>query len=127
MLALIFAPGSLVAAEATFQDIVEQTGFAAAAADDKPDYTCTKTKSCEIGCCGKMYVLRSSIETAESLRDILTFNSDAKTGKGVCGFGPDFCGKDCFSDCSRKSECDPGWGIKWSNASTCPLNVCCSK
>ncbi|OAA63386.1 class 5 chitinase 1 [Niveomyces insectorum RCEF 264] len=46
---------------------------------------------------------------------------------GVCGAGPDFCGDKCTSQCSWKSECDPGWGIKWSNASTCPLNVCCSK
>ncbi|KAG2419068.1 hypothetical protein HFD88_002172 [Aspergillus terreus] len=26
-----------------------------------------------------------------------------------------------------QSGCDPGWGKEWSNASTCPLKVCCSK
>lgn len=51
---------------------------------------------------------------------------DPNTGKGVCGGGPDFCGKGCVSECSWKSECDPGWGAQWSNATTCPLNVCCS-
>ncbi|CAG8236650.1 unnamed protein product [Penicillium salamii] len=63
-------------------------------------YTCNSTSACSIGCCSK---------------------------SGVCGLGPDFCGSDnCVSSCDYKSECDPGWGIKWSNASTCPLNVCCS-
>lgn len=47
-------------------------------------------------------------------------------GNGVCGLGPDFCGDGCTSTCDYKSECDPGWGIEWSNATTCPLNVCCS-
>lgn len=41
--------------------------------------------------------------------------------------GPKYCGKDCTSTCNYKSECDPGWGMKWSNASACPLNVCCSE
>ncbi|KAK8042256.1 glycoside hydrolase superfamily [Apiospora rasikravindrae] len=40
--------------------------------------------------------------------------------------GPKFCGEGCISSCGEKSECDPGWGMQWSNASTCPLNVCCS-
>ncbi|KAI9041496.1 glycoside hydrolase [Aspergillus affinis] len=75
-------------------------------AADKDDPSCTKDSPCKIGCCGPL---------------------DKKTGKGVCGFGPDFCGKGCTSQCDRKSECDSGWGLQWSNASTCPLNVCCSK
>ncbi|KXX73815.1 Killer toxin subunits alpha/beta [Madurella mycetomatis] len=41
--------------------------------------------------------------------------------------GPNFCGPGCTSQCNWKSECDPGWGIQYSNASTCPLNVCCSE
>jgi len=49
-----------------------------------------------------------------------------KKGDGICGLGPKFCGEGCTSTCHYKSECDPGWGIKWSNASACPLNVCCS-
>ncbi|KAI4591932.1 hypothetical protein KJ359_012063 [Pestalotiopsis sp. 9143b] len=47
-------------------------------------------------------------------------------GNGVCGLGPDFCGDGCTSTCDYKSECDPGWGIEWSNRADCPLNVCCS-
>ncbi|OBT71283.1 hypothetical protein VF21_09607 [Pseudogymnoascus sp. 05NY08] len=33
----------------------------------------------------------------------------------------------CTSTCDEKSECDPGWGSKWSTAEKCPLNVCCSE
>ncbi|KAH7117369.1 hypothetical protein EDB81DRAFT_916109 [Dactylonectria macrodidyma] len=75
-------------------------------ADDaeEDEYVCSKTKDCKIGCCG-------------ALDD---------TGAGVCGLGPDFCGDGCFSTCDYKSECDPGWGIEWSNATNCPLSVCCS-
>ncbi|OJJ00682.1 hypothetical protein ASPVEDRAFT_129047 [Aspergillus versicolor CBS 583.65] len=69
-------------------------------------YACSKSAPCEIGCCGPL---------------------DQKTGKGTCGFGPDFCGKGCSSSCDRKSECDAGWGEQWSSTSACPLNVCCSK
>lgn len=71
-------------------------------ADD--DYTCSKTRPCASGCCGAL-------------------DDD---GNGVCGLGPDFCGDSCYSSCDAKAECDPGWGMEWSNASTCPLNVCCS-
>lgn len=66
-----------------------------------PSYTCSPTQACSIGCCSKT---------------------------GVCGLGPEFCAAvNCTSSCSYKSECDPGWGIQWSNASTCPLKVCCSQ
>ncbi|PKY00152.1 chitinase [Aspergillus campestris IBT 28561] len=71
-----------------------------------PDYGCTADKPCKVGCCGSV---------------------DKTTGKGVCGLGPDFCGKGCISNCDRKSECDPGWGTDWSDSAKCPLNVCCSK
>ncbi|GFF87212.1 chitotriosidase-1 [Aspergillus udagawae] len=64
------------------------------------DYTCSATKPCKIGCC---------------------------SNTGVCGLGPDFCGKSCISSCDQKSECDPGWGAQWSQKEKCPLNVCCSK
>jgi chitinase len=47
-------------------------------------------------------------------------------GIGNCGLGPQFCGDGCTSTCDYKSECDPGWGIEWSNATDCPLKVCCS-
>ncbi|CAM1502566.1 Fc.00g073420.m01.CDS01 [Cosmosporella sp. VM-42] len=73
------------------------------AADE--DATCTNDKGCEKGCCGPI---------------------DEATGKGICGTGPDYCGDDCTSECDYKAECDPGWGLKYSNATKCPLNVCCS-
>ncbi|KAH6957703.1 hypothetical protein BKA56DRAFT_562252 [Ilyonectria sp. MPI-CAGE-AT-0026] len=69
-----------------------------AAADD--DSTCSATKSCKNGCCNK---------------------------SGNCGFGPDYCGTNCRSDCGRKSECNPGFDSKWAARDKCPLNVCCSK
>ncbi|KAK3313314.1 glycoside hydrolase superfamily [Apodospora peruviana] len=72
--------------------------------DDSDDFACTASKGCKIGCCGPL--------------------DDA--GNGVCGLGPNFCGEGCTSSCHYKSECDPGWGAKWSNATDCPLNVCCS-
>lgn len=62
-------------------------------------------------------------------RDIRQTNEITRgsDGAGVCGLGPDFCGDGCVSTCDYKSECDPGWGAKWSNATECPLKVCCSK
>jgi chitinase len=71
---------------------------------DDSDAKCTKKKGCKLGCCGPL-------------------NED---GVGICGTGPKFCGKDCTSECDYKSECDPGWGMKYSNLTECPLNVCCS-
>lgn len=44
----------------------------------------------------------------------------------MCGAGPSFCGTGCTSQCNWKSECDPGWGLQWSQLAVCPLNVCCS-
>ncbi|KAJ3462340.1 hypothetical protein MRS44_007126 [Fusarium solani] len=70
-----------------------------AAADDD-DTTCSATKRCKNGCCNK---------------------------SGNCGFGPDYCGTNCRSDCDRKAECNPGFGSKWAKNDKCPLNVCCSK
>ncbi|KAF4951437.1 hypothetical protein FSARC_12920 [Fusarium sarcochroum] len=32
----------------------------------------------------------------------------------------------CVGNCIAKSECDPGFGIQWANATECPLNGCCS-
>ena len=76
------------------------------AAAEGQAYKCSRTKGCELGCC----------------------RLDDKGDSGNCGAGPEFCGKEnCHSECSWKSECDPGWGIQWSNMSSCPLNVCCSE
>lgn len=70
--------------------------FGAAAADE--DYTCAAGRPCSNGaCCGK---------------------------SGNCGYGPDYCGDGCLSNCDAHAECgkfakDPG--------QKCPLNVCCSQ
>ncbi|KAK3901352.1 hypothetical protein C8A05DRAFT_16453 [Staphylotrichum tortipilum] len=67
-----------------------------------PDYTCSATKPCALGCCGK---------------------------NGVCGMGPDYCSPaNCVNSCTAKSECDPAnWGPQYAANTKCPLNVCCSK
>ncbi|PYH48038.1 uncharacterized protein BP01DRAFT_313070, partial [Aspergillus saccharolyticus JOP 1030-1] len=43
--------------------------------------------------------------------------------------GPNFCGPDvCINSCDAKAECNPdNWPSEYVNATTCPLNVCCSK
>jgi chitinase len=62
------------------------------------DFTCGPNKECINGaCCGE---------------------------DGWCGYGPNYCGDGCQSNCDAKAECgqfaaDPG--------QTCPLNVCCSQ
>ncbi|KAK3935763.1 chitinase [Diplogelasinospora grovesii] len=67
---------------------------------------CSASQPCTVGCCGNGGIANSAF---------------------ICGTGPTFCGAgNCTANCGYKSECDPGWGIQWSNASTCPLNVCCS-
>ncbi|KAF9876847.1 hypothetical protein CkaCkLH20_05693 [Colletotrichum karsti] len=104
LLLLLLLPllARLTTAESDFSIQAKQTDLVSVAADE--DYSCSRTKPCDLGCC----------------------KLDS-TGAGVCGAGPDFCGADvCHSQCSWKSECDPGWGAAWSNASSCPLEVCCS-
>ena len=41
---------------------------------------------------------------------------------GNCGYGPDFCGTGCLSNCDAKAECG-----QFGKAEKCPLNVCCSE
>ncbi len=67
-----------------------------------PDYTCSATKPCALGCCSK---------------------------DGFCGMGPNFCSPaNCVNSCNAKSECDPGgWGPQYAANTGCPLNVCCSQ
>ncbi|KAK8857289.1 glycoside hydrolase family 18 protein [Apiospora arundinis] len=90
--------------DSTFKLQAEASLGIVATAD--PDYTCSKTKPCASGCCGPL----------------------DNTGTGACGLGPKFCGKDCTSTCHEKSECDPdNWGSQYANATSCPLNVCCSE
>jgi hypothetical protein len=63
-----------------------------------PDYTCSASKPCALGCCGK---------------------------NGICGMGPDYCSAaNCINSCNAKSECDPGgWGSQYAANTKCPLNV----
>ncbi|KAJ5712178.1 hypothetical protein N7488_006334 [Penicillium malachiteum] len=64
-------------------------------------YYCNSTSPCYNGaCCGYSY------------------------GEGICGFGPDFCGDTCISNCTATAQCgeyasDP--------TASCPLDVCCSQ
>lgn len=58
---------------------------------------------------------------------LLTYSFRDATGNGACGLGPKFCGENCTSTCDQKSNCNPGWGMQWSKADKCPLNVCCSE
>ncbi|EGE82986.2 bacteriodes thetaiotaomicron symbiotic chitinase [Blastomyces dermatitidis ER-3] len=43
---------------------------------------------------------------------------------GYCGYGPDYCGEGCVSNCDAGAEC--GEFAKPVNK-TCPLNTCCSQ
>lgn len=58
--------------------------------------TCSKTSPCSNGACCSQW--------------------------GNCGYGPDFCGDKCLSNCDAKSECG-----KYGKTEKCPLNVCCSQ
>ena len=64
----------------------------------RDDYSCGPDKPCKNGaCCGK---------------------------SGYCGYGPNYCGDGCASNCGAAAECgqyakDPG--------KQCPLNTCCSE
>ena len=86
--------------------------------------------------CHQALFIRMLRPTASSSRPFLFSRTcrannicrDPTTGMGVCGMGPTFCAPgNCTSECNAKSECDPGWGAQWSQATKCPLNVCCSK
>ncbi|KAL4817406.1 glycoside hydrolase superfamily [Aspergillus spinulosporus] len=43
--------------------------------------------------------------------------------------GLTYCSADnCINNCDSKAECNPGdWSDEYVNATTCPLNVCCSQ
>lgn len=66
------------------------------------DTYCDATVACSIGCCGE---------------------------NNVCGLGPNYCSTaKCINSCDAKAECNPGdWASEYVNATTCPLNVCCSE
>ncbi|KAL3428704.1 bacteriodes thetaiotaomicron symbiotic chitinase [Aspergillus tetrazonus] len=59
--------------------------------------TCSETEECVSGCCSK---------------------------EGYCGFGPDFCGDACISNCDAVAECGE---YAETPGTECPLNVCCSE
>ncbi|KAF4984917.1 hypothetical protein FDECE_16983 [Fusarium decemcellulare] len=86
-------------------EAVQPMRMAAEPDSEDSEKTCTKKKGCKLGCCGPLN----------------------EKGVGICGTGPKFCGDDCTSECDYKAECDPGWGLKYSNFTECPLNVCCSE
>ncbi|CCM00583.1 uncharacterized protein FIBRA_02619 [Fibroporia radiculosa] len=43
---------------------------------------------------------------------------------GYCGYGTEYCGTGCLSNCDAKAECGPNAP---AGNQTCPLNVCCSQ
>ncbi|KAL2683336.1 hypothetical protein Neosp_007806 [[Neocosmospora] mangrovei] len=43
---------------------------------------------------------------------------------GWCGYGPNYCGDGCQSNCDAKAECGQ---FAATAGKTCPLNVCCSQ
>ncbi|KAJ5717638.1 hypothetical protein N7488_003284 [Penicillium malachiteum] len=57
--------------------------------------TCSVSEPCEEGCCSQY---------------------------GTCGFGPEWCGDGCVSNCNATAHCGP-----YGNVTDCPLNVCCSQ
>lgn len=65
------------------------------------DTYCDANTPCAIGCCGQY---------------------------NVCGMGPTYCSPEtCINNCDAKAECNPdNWPEQYVNATSCPLNVCCS-
>ncbi|KAH6687317.1 symbiotic chitinase [Plectosphaerella plurivora] len=64
----------------------------------RDDYSCSAERPCRNGaCCG---------------------------AGGFCGYGPDYCGAGCVSNCDASAECG-----KFSRPANkkCPLNTCCSE
>ncbi|KAJ8132429.1 hypothetical protein O1611_g1195 [Lasiodiplodia mahajangana] len=61
------------------------------------DGTCSPTSPCVSGCC---------------------------SSTGYCGFGPDYCGSSCISNCDALAECGQYAKVPGTK---CPLNVCCSQ
>lgn len=102
---------------------------------------CSVSVPCEVGCCSKFgncgwgedFCGSGCVASCDAKRECdkdrpCKFGCCSK--HGFCGLGGDFCNKDngnCVAGCDTKSQCDPGWGLQWSNLSSCPLNVCCSK
>ncbi|KAH6655949.1 hypothetical protein BKA67DRAFT_675964 [Truncatella angustata] len=65
-------------------------------------YYCTEDIGCTNGaCCG--------LEDGET--------------QGICGYGPEYCGDTCVSNCTATAPCGKYAEVK---GTTCPLNVCCS-
>lgn len=91
LIVAVFLLADTVSARALTARVDGQTGA--------PDYTCSPTKPCALGCCGN---------------------------NGVCGMGPDYCSAaNCVNSCDAKSECDPSnWGPQYAANTNCPLNVC---
>lgn len=100
---------------------------------------CSESIPCKTGCCSKWghcgwgddFCGKGCVNSCDARKDCDEKNP-CKFGCcskfGFCGLGKDFCSKEnCVSGCETKSQCDPGWGLDYSNHSTCPLNVCCSK
>ncbi|KAF7183510.1 hypothetical protein CNMCM7691_003789 [Aspergillus felis] len=102
---------------------------------------CSKENPCAAGCCSKYGYCGTGDEfCGEGCVDTCDYklgcdaSNPCKTGccnkfgflLGLTRNCTD-CGKNCVAGCDSKAECDPGFGAEWADASSCPLNVCCSK
>jgi hypothetical protein len=64
----------------------------------RDDFSCGPSKPCGNGaCCG---------------------------ASGFCGYGPNYCGSGCVSNCGATAECGK---FAKTPGKTCPLNTCCSQ
>ncbi|KAJ3559300.1 hypothetical protein NM688_g427 [Phlebia brevispora] len=51
-------------------------------------------------------------------------NGACCSSTGFCGYGSDYCGTGCLSNCDAKAECGPNAA---PGNESCPLSVCCSQ
>lgn len=119
-----------------------------ALAQSNSSSSCSATQPCAEGCCSASYVQHHinqrdwprystfHLTSSQRILRIWYVYLQLQPRRALCWTpnsrtirtGPTFCGAgNCTSTCDRKSECDPGWGIQWSNVSVCPLKVCCSQ
>ncbi|RSL39730.1 hypothetical protein CEP54_016268 [Fusarium duplospermum] len=100
---------------------------------------CSKDNLCKSGCCSKDGFCGTTdaycgdgCQSTCDFKPACDAENPCQDGSccnqaGFCGFGPDYCASDiCIGNCGAKSECDPGFGGQWANATDCPLNACCS-
>lgn len=85
-------------AENVVGDVAAKLGSDLGAGQSTGSYSCSKKNPCSNGaCCGP---------------------------SGYCGFGSEYCGIGCQSNCNATAQCGQ---YAATPGQTCPLNVCCSE